>query len=440
MNPINISRRNLLRGIGAGSVLLLPFMQTRRLAAAPGSTGNLLIFFTPNGQYRSKFGATGTSDSYDFKESLWTLDSFKSQVSVVQGLCNKSCTDKASHEDITRTLTCKTGSDMYKGYGVSIDHKIGNFLDSRPLTLAVEPFRADPNWQTKLSWIADGANDPHVSDPKKVFNEVFANVVPSGSTAEVEDVHARDRSVLDFVKSDISLFKTRLSADDKAKLDLHMEAVRQLEKKLTPQSVNGSASCDVEGPKAWTEAPVPSDAIEKLKQQGELMTDLIAMSFACGLRRVATLQWQEASAGANPAQGGENHHKVSHYEAPNSSEQWPKIDAWYADRFRYALEQFEALGILDNSPIVWASEISEQHNQNNYVNVVAGGGAVGIKTGRYIKYDFHGSEGDKGPAARDSRNKSFADLWVTMQKAMGMNDDTFGDPEFNQGALPELYG
>ena len=43
------SRRDLLRGLGAGAVLLAPFARSRRLDAAPGADGNLLVFFTPNG-------------------------------------------------------------------------------------------------------------------------------------------------------------------------------------------------------------------------------------------------------------------------------------------------------------------------------------------------------------------------------------------------------
>ena len=70
---------------------------------------------------------------------------------------------------------------------------------------------------------------------------------------------------------------------------------------------------------------------------------------------------------------------------------------------------------------------------------MGGGSALGINSGQYIEYEFFGSEGDKRDAARDPRNQSLADLWVSVQKAVGVQSDTFGDPEFCNGGLPELY-
>lgn len=441
-----LGRRELLGGLGAGLALLSPFTETRLLRAQAASAGNFLVFFTPNGFLRSQFGAENPGANYVFKPSLAALEPFKQQISVIKGLCNKSASEKSSHEDCVKILTCASGGDIYRGYGASIDQVVAKQLGGRPLTLAVEKFNDEPNWQTKISWVADNAFEPHVKSPSAVFDNVFGDFMPTapepGMPQPVDPRYAQNKSVLDFVRQDIGIFKSRLSAADRAKLDLHLESLREVEKRvaMTPTGPVGStASCELTGLSERVTQGSAGGDVENLQAQGELMVDLIATSFACGLKRSATLFWQPASAGINPNQGGGNHHQVSHYEAPDSSAQWAKIDAWYAERFRYTLESFSARGVLDDTVVVWATEISEAHDQNNFVMLVAGGKNLGFKLGQYIEYPFHGDEDGKVATGRDSRNKSQADLWVSVQKAFGIASDTFGDPEYSGGGLTELH-
>lgn len=439
-----LGRRQLLRGLGAGLALLSPFAETRLLRAQASGAGNLLVFFTPNGFLRSRFGAENPGTNYAFKPSLAALEPFKEQVTVIKGLCNKSASEKSSHEDCVKILTCASGDDLYRGYGSSIDQVVAKHLGGRPLTLAVERFNDEPNWQTKISWVADNAFDPHIKSPRAVFDNVFGDFVPAAPVPQtpqpIDARYAQNKSVLDFVRQDIGAFKSRLSAADRAKLDLHLESLREVEKRVAtmPAGPTGSALCEPAGLAERVEGANSADEVADLQRQGELMVDLIGTSFACGLKRAATLFWQPASAGINPNQGGGNHHQVSHYEAPDSTEQWAKIDAWYAERFRYTLESLSARGVLDDTVVVWATEISEAHDQNNFVMLVAGGKNLGFELGQYIEYPFHGDEDGKVATGRDSRNKSQADLWVSVQKAFGIASDTFGDPEYSSGGLSEL--
>ncbi len=441
------SRRDLLRGLGAGAVLLAPFARSRRLDAAPAADGNLLVFFTPNGFARDKFDAVPSAGGgYTFKPSLAALEPHRSNVSVIRGLCNKSASTKSSHEDCVKILTCVSGADTSTGYGPSIDQVVAKQFGGRPLTLAVEKFNAEPNWQTKISWVQAGAFEPHVKSTKAVFDNVFGNFMPpmaGDATRAPDPVLAQNKSVLDFVRGDISLFKSRLSKADQAKLDLHLDALREVEKRVatTPDlSRSGNTgACAINGLSQRASAAQLPDQVDNLKAQGETMLDLVATSFACGLKRSATLFWQPASDGINPNRGGGNHHQVSHYEAPNSAQQWPAIDAWYADRFKYAIEALASRGVLDDTVVVWVTEISESHNQNDFVNVVAGGKNLGIKLGQYLKYPFVGDEGGGVSVGRDARNKSQAELWVSIQKALGIAQDTFGDVEHSSGGLTELW-
>src|SRR5882757_406192 len=96
------SRRSLLRGLGAGAALLGPFLRhSSSQAAAATPSGNLLIFFTPNGHKRSLtangttttcFDATANGTSMTLGTSLTPLQPYLSDVSVIKGLNLKTPT------------------------------------------------------------------------------------------------------------------------------------------------------------------------------------------------------------------------------------------------------------------------------------------------------------------------------------------------------------
>jgi len=450
MTPISLSRRRLLRGLGAGALLLSPFARTRGALAQAGQSGNLLIFFTPNGHYRQQFGAATPGPNFTLLPSLAPLEPHRADIAVVRGLSLRSPTVIRSHEDITRILTCVSGPDKFLAYGPSIDHSIGMALGQRPLVVAVDPYRDQPHWRTLLSWRAAGVNEPFVKSHTAVFTDLFGGVAgpaTADQAAAVERARQRNKSVLDLINRDISAFRTRINSNDRAHLDAYLDSLRTVEQKVLKQTVGG---CDKEplqarisgitGMATQNDDKSATGLAGQLKTRGELHLDMIAAAFACGTRRIATVQWQGASEGYDPVAdvGSPTHHSVSHYGVPDPPGRWAAIDKWYADRFAYAVAALKKVGVLDRTIIAWVSEISQEHTLNDHVIVLAGGQALGMKMGQYVLYPFVGKEGDHEVAARDPRNKSLSDLWVTVQQAMGVKKDTFGDAQWNAGPLTEL--
>lgn len=411
MARISMQRRDLLGGLGAGTVLFAPLVRQVNAWAAGKATPNFLAFFTPNGHVRSDFGGSGEGTSFTLKSSLAPLEPHKGKLAIVSNLDNPGASSKGSHEDCVRTLTCMPGPGLYEAFGPSIDWVIGNHLNSRPMTLS-SSWPGRPNWQSKISWQKEKVFDPHVDSASGMFGEVFANVMPTQSAAEVEKTLRAKKSILDHVVGDINALNARLPGAQRPKLQTHTEAIRQLEKSLTPASV---ASCSTTSLKAALDAGGTG-----LQRSLELKIDLIATAFACGARRSASLLAQGASGGINPVGGPGNHHNVSHGEVPDAKNVWKKIDLWYANRFAYLMKKFTDLGIIDNTVTVWATEISEQHSQIGFVMPVAGGGALGMQLGK--------AYGDKD---------QISNLWVSCQKAMGLAKDTFGNK--SSGGIPGLW-
>jgi hypothetical protein len=401
----------------------------------------------------------------DFGPSLAALEAHKEDITDIKGLFLKSTTPIATHQDIVRILTCTgEGPDgsqpggEEQAYGPSIDHHITSELGlAPPLTLAPAEdlmLMADPtNWMWRLSWRRDGdrvSHDQPLRSPPEIYDTLFAGLMPSNDPAEVNYRLQRGQSVLDLVQQDLQAMRVGLSEKDRGHLDVYEGSIRELERRL----VQSPVSCD-------PGTPIPAswlgdgDEVDQLATNGDVLLDLIGQSFACGVRRVATLQWGEGALGVNPARTTRDHHWVTHYLGGGSGEtdfdddgdvdvedSQQLCDRWYADRFETCLSKFKALGILDDTVIVWCTETGEGHNQNDCHWIVAGGRNLGIQLGRVIEYPFEGQEGalmEARNTARRPENTSMADLWVSVQQAMGVPSDSFGEPGMTSGGLRELY-
>jgi hypothetical protein len=408
------------------------------------------VFFTPNGHINDEPDADGTGAGFQLQPSLAALEAHNNDVAVIRGLTLKTPTEINSHEDICRILTCADGPDKFMGYTPSIDHVVGNAIQQRPLVVAPEPNRDGNHWRNQLSWREAEVAEPYLKDPAQVFSSLFGEGMGQElDPAEVERARAREQSLLDLVYDDIATFRTRVNSDDRAHLDLYLDSLRAIESRVNGAGVAGPAGlCSPELLEARIAGapatPVQNDdssqngLAEDLQYNGELMVDLITSGFACGTRRVATLLWQGASEGLDPAknEGSPNHHSISH---STDFDTWKAIDRWYTDRFLYTIESLKAVGMLDSTIVVWVTEIAQGHETGDFVNVVAGGSALGMKLGQHIHYEFSGNPGDRN-VLREAQHRSLADLWVTVQQALGLSGDTFGDPEWSTGPLVELRG
>jgi hypothetical protein len=460
-----LSRRSMMKvALGGGALSYLPLVRTRP-SRAQSAPGNFLVFYSPNAWRRKWWGATPNGSTMTFGPSLTALEPHKADITVIKGLCLKSTTKIATHQDIVRILTCTgagaNGSDPgedERAYGPSIDHHIATQLGlPPPLTVAPDKslmLMADPtNWMWRLSWRQDGtavSQDLALRSPPDIYGLLYAGMMPSGQPAEVSSRLKRGQSVLDLVRQDLTAMRPGLSARDRGHLDVYEGSLREIERRLSQ-----TTSCDPKQP-APAEWLGSGDAVEQLATNGDVLLDLIGQSFACGSRRVATLQWGEGALGVNPARTTKDHHWVTHFVGNASAtttdlnndgkvdveDSQQVCDRWYADRFASCLSRFKALGILDDTVIVWCTETSEGHNQNNSHWIVAGGRNLGIQLGKVIEYPFTGQEGalmDARNTARKPENTSMADLWVSVQKAMGVSQEGFGEPGMTKGGLKELY-
>jgi hypothetical protein len=162
--------------------------------------------------------------------------------------------------------------------------------------------------------------------------------------------------------------------------------------------------------------------------------DLLASSLACGMTRVASLQWSRGiSLTTFPWLGiKESHHSLSHRgDADDSARsKLTQINKWYAQQLAYLCRKLDAIperdgkSLLDHTLIVWANELSKgnNHSQKDMPFVLLGGAGGALRMGRYASFGARGHN----------------DLLLTICRAMGLDSASFGNPKHCSGVLASI--
>ena len=436
-----LDRRSFLRGAAAGSALLtLPFLRT--LEAKGETTGfpkRFIVFFSANGTVHENWAPTGSETDFTLSPILQPLAPFKDKLLIVDNVdmvSSNSGPGDGHQRGMGHMLTATEllpgdfkggGENTSSGWagGISVDQRIAQHMGVESLDLGVQV--KSKNIWTRMSYDgADMPRDPN-EDPYAVYDKIFGNLTTD--PAELEKIRLQRQSVLDYVKDDIAKLESRISAQDRPKLDAHLAAVQSVEKKLDPKGQLGAFCSPVD-----LGGKIDPFAGENFPAIGELMTDLAVLALACDYTRVVGLQWSKSVSNTQFSWLNipEGHHDLSHEGNDNTAalDKITKINIWYAERFAYLLERLSSIPegdgtLLDNTVVLWCNELGRgnSHTRRMVPWVMAGSGGGYFKTGRYLNFP------EKTP-----HNK----LHVSLCNAFGIETDTFGNPDFGTGPLPGM--
>ena len=441
------SRRNFLRGT-AGAAMALPllnhFAPRRVRGAEPSVTPpkRVIIFFHPNGMVMDRWRCTvNPSDPSDFQlsEILAPLEAHKQDLLIMEGI------DMASSYGPMQQATAHEGgaASLLTGYwagpgdmngggglkaGYAISHSIDHYLGQR--VGEATPFNAlhfgvkntAANVTTRISYAGKDLPINPNPNPWDMASKIFAG---GGN------VPHRKR-VLSEVISDFQALNCRLGADDRARLEQHLDSVVTIEGKL--DILQASEGC--QSPPLGT-PPVGGTQVDaNMPTYGKVQMDLIVQALTCDLTRVAALQWAAPVVNTTYTFLGQTevHHTLSHDTSLEAELQLTQVYTWYAEQLAYLLNALKGVvepdgsTLLDNTAVLWCSEISRgwDHYRRDMPFVLAGGCQGYFSTGRYLTFE-------DGP----SHNR----LLLSLLHAMDVPDATFGAPEFCQGGvLPGLTG
>ena len=457
MSPLRFTRRNLLRGSLAATAAI-PLLDARRAEGLAAAPTRLVVFATPNGTRNDMFWPTGTETDFQLNTLTTPLEAFKSKLTFLKGIrLNDSLQNGAlggtlGSEHARGTggmLTARplnSGNDFVSfgnttsgwGSGQSIDQYLAERL-APPTTfpsLQLGVHVRDTEVRARISYTASNQPVPPRENPTEVFNALFGGMqgMPGMSDPALERLWAQRKSVFDATNAETERLKGLVGAEDRVKLDAHLTAMREVEKRLvgTPGSGPGAgASCS---PPAVSDVDLGVD--DQYLQVGTLQMDLAAAALACDQTRILTLQWSYSESehlfqflGISG-----NHHGISHDFADSGAnfDAYNEIQTWYAGQLAYFLGKLDSYQegdrtLLDNTLVLWATEIGEstQHDLTLMPYVLAGSAGGKINAGRLL--DFSNNRRDNNQ------------MLISMAHALGAEDlSSFGDASGATGPLPGL--
>ncbi|KYG08445.1 hypothetical protein BE21_23675 [Sorangium cellulosum] len=424
----SLHRRAFLQGLGASvgaSFLFTPFLDSIA-HAAPGKKPKRLLLFCTMGTAPQIWKPTSVSgETPTFSESTSPLADVKQHVVLVDGLPSGNPGNNHGAPD---GLTGLGFSDPARL--ISVDQFIADKLIAAGTKTTIPSLLlgAESTVSGGKSPYYRKDNLPTLASPKSAYSTLFGSALPANTTAD--EVLRRRRSVLDNLKNEIKALEGNLGAEQKYKLGLHLDSIRQIEERLSNASSGGGGACS---------APTaPSGDPSNPLEANLLHMDLIVGAFACDITRVAAIQWGSDQAMnvelADIGLRGEEHGSMIHTGAPTHLD-LIKLEKWLAQRFVDLINKLKAIPeadgsgtLFDNTLIAWCRDMgdSPNHNQNEMKFVLASGEGGYLKTspgGRYVR-----------SSERHER------VLLSLCDAMGVTDFSgFGDPNLPaKSPLPGL--
>jgi len=438
----HLNRRSILKGIGVSC--MLPYLECMAADAKKNSKGpakRAAFIYTPNGvslppkknpAYNDwHWFPHQTGDNFKFTKTLESLEPFRQKLTVIGGLSHPKSRTLLGHAAGDTWLTGgDIGGSVYKN-SVSIDQVAAREIckDTRHpfLNFSCDGGVGYKSRVSTLSFNANGKAIPTESNPRAIFERFFS----SGDKASLVEQRKRlkeGRKVVDIVMGDAYRLNKQLGKNDQLKLDEYLTSLSEVEerikrteewlnvpmKKVTTEHINFSVK-----------QSAPQDYIRT-------MMDLIVMAFETDITRTVTyMVAREDGMGHGDkfptiALKLKGHHGISHDKSTGSYERWGRYDQFLAQQYTYLLERLNKVtdehgSILDSTMTMYGSCCSNTHNARNYPLILAGGKNMGLKHGRYLKYD------DKTP---------LSNLYVSMLNGLGVKTDTFAD---STGKIDDIF-
>jgi hypothetical protein len=439
---MSFSRRSFLaRALATGAVMDLPFLG--RAQAAP--VYNVIIVFVPDGVVPSLWFPKGGVSDFTLPMMSEPLGAIRGDCVFLQGISMYA--GEPTHPGGTKKVITATGPQ-------SLDVVLGQKLKGSSPFDAVQLGVASTfeDGSGSISYMGPGQQVKPDDNPLNVFDRLFSGVKPMATTPGTgPDLRDRQRqSVLDAIKGDLTSLQAKLGGTEKARLDSHMQFLRDIEARATTV-IAGGAACDVKSfnkggftvPANDYNYPKVYHRPENFPLVGQLQMDLAVLALSCNLTRVITLMWSHAVSptkvpGLNTTLGN---HDASHYgtnPAGDNARQFVLYRRWFMERFVSLVQALKRTPfgegtLFDSTVMLLCSDIGDGdlHEHKNVPFVVAGGAKTGLKGGRYLDFTGKGMGG---------QNESHAKILVAMARAVGVPIDSFGYTGMGTGPLPGLFG
>ncbi|TRX58018.1 DUF1552 domain-containing protein [Thalassomonas sp. M1454] len=437
----NISRRSFLKS-SMGLALALPCLEIMGAKAVENSAAarRFCALYTANGMsfplakhnlpqwswYPQQLGA-----NYEFGESTKPLAPHRNDITFLGGLEHPNAAKSDPHICSDMWLT---GAPLHDprpgGYNtVSIDQIIAQhtkqFCRVPSLVMSIDAGVGYQSRTSTLSYNMAGNPIPAENNPRHIFNRLFLS--NDDSQQQQRELLRSKTKVVDAVLENSRKFNQSLGQVDKAKMDLYLTSLSEIEDRLITSE-------------KWLDIPLKKQDYSNLNFDYDLeknpadfyqvMFDIIALAFDADITRsVSFLLNREDGMGISDTfpqriglRGG--HHGLSHAKDKNGQLNFAKYDKFLSTQVAYFLDKLASYKdgsqrLLDNSIVMYGSGCSETHVTNNLPLLLAGGANMGLQHGRHIR----------------AEKEALSNIYLSILKSMKIPESSFADSHkaFEQG-------
>ena len=443
-----LSRRTVLRGLGAGMALpmlesMTPVYGTDKLAKPPIRAA---FIFMPNGVWPKDWDPAGQGEKFEANTPfLKNFENVKEECTLLQNLWNANSKGRNGHWPKVPAFLgggyVERSTVRNLGVGrTSVDQvmarEIGHKTSLPSLELGIDEPRSGIDsvgggftrlYGNHISW--RGPRTPVASEriPLYAFNRLFksgkAPKIPGlkpDTVSYKESMLYDSTSVLDLVREEAKSLQRKISRDDREKIDEYFETVRAIELQISNSMIPQ---------KRWVnqtkfeftrpEAGIP----ENHEAHVRLMLDILLLAFWTDSTRISTFMLGNAQSKHDysflPGVKGTFHELSHHREKTELLKQYKDIVHYNLRQVSYVMEKMKSMNegqgnLLDNSMLLFGSTIKDgnNHQEHDLPLILAGKAQGKIQSGKIIK----------SPEKTPLNN-----LYVSMLNVMGIKRDKIGD-------------
>ncbi len=454
MSSFRLNRRQVLRGAGGVAIglPLLHAMLPNKAAAASIVRRRFLTVVSPNGTIPSAWFPTGTATDFQLSPILAPLEPHLRDLIVMKGIDNRCYGPSGSgHGQGICSLLSGRPLAANRSSGITLDQEVASLFAKDPNSRT--PYRSFElgSWRQSgqydaLSYAGSGMALPKISTAANLFKRIFSGGVPGNavgatSAADLEALRVRRASILDRVLADYARLQPRLGADDRQRVGAHLNAIREVEQRLSLSTNTCIGSAFSPGKS--------DDNVAKLPEMWKEMLDVWVLALSCDLSRVGTYMFRTEGASpgwtfgwlgigpdGNPYASDNrddakatSHHSMSHFDyTADNRARLIKVNNWFMQQLAMLVERLKATPdgpnatLFDGTTILYGSPIAVgAHTLKNMPFLLIGSAGGHFKTGQFLTYT----------------NVPHNNLLTSVYQAMG-GEGNFGDPMVTTGPLAGL--
>lgn len=441
-----LHRRTMLRGLIGGTAIALPLprllgmLDGNGTALADGSPlrPRYLTWFFGNGADPAHWvpAATGIGDAWAPSAALMPLAEFKPWLTVCSGF---NVVVPAIYAHKSAPAAVLTGAQAMQGGDVqlpSIDQLLAPIMNADTafpsgVHVGISNVTGAGALDFNISFSGPNAPNPPNYSPAALFASLFAL---SGSL-EPDPSLFRRKKLLDAVSADAADLRAKLGAEDKERLDRHLDGVDQLQTQIDATITGADCGMPIDPDVAYPDRGADG---EITRARCQAFADLLVFALSCELTRVATQVFSCAACHAGYPEAGLGnvtfHEDFGHRLSPMGVDYGTNgfhtgveyTMSCLAELLQRMRDTPDGAGnLLDNSLVYVTSCVGLpwDHRMDDFPMLLAG------KAGGLFRGDMHHR------AAGDSTSR----VPFTVLKAFGSPAATFGDAEGMTGdAIPEI--